>query len=99
RRTQGFDAARQLTETGAGNQQMEQIRQLIAEMERAEEQLLQTRARTSETGARRIKQNVAVVIGLALLLLALAVYYIDRDLARRTQAEEALQRQKDLHQA
>ncbi|MBI3852670.1 MAG: PAS domain S-box protein [Verrucomicrobia bacterium] len=99
RRTQGLDAARRLAETAAGNQQMEKIRQLVEEMKKAEDQLLLRRSRISETGAQHLKQNVAVVVSVAVLLLALAAFYIDRDLARRKQAETALQRQKDLYEA
>ena len=95
RRDKGFEAARQLLEKGPGNPQIVQIRQLIAEMENAENQLLLARSLESQSGARRAKQNVAVAIILAFLLLSFACYYIDRDLTGRKRAEAALRHAYD----
>ncbi|GEM_PF-749514 len=92
RRERGFEAARRMVLTGQGKQEMNAIRQVIAEMEREERDLLNRRS--AESAARgRLTLAIIVVGSLASVGLGVCAFIIvRRELANRQQAREQLER-------
>jgi PAS domain S-box-containing protein len=90
RRSQGFEAAKAATLTGVGLHIHDQIRGLVAEMETAEQRLLERRqAEVKRSGA---KAKTIIIGGsvLALGVVAIALLAIGKDLVRRrAQAAQA----------
>lgn len=77
----GFDAAVQEVRTDKGKQAMDDIRDLIAEMEKDERDMLQTRS-TAETDAARLTRNTILYgSGLTFVVLGLAGFFITRNVA------------------
>ncbi|HEY0982578.1 PAS domain S-box protein [Schlesneria sp.] len=86
-REKGFDSAREIVITGSGKTLMDQIRQLIAELEK--EQIRLKGVRSQEQDHRLFKvlsaNLAAVCIGTVLTIAAWG--FVDRELQRRRQAE------------
>ncbi len=94
RRDVGFEAAQQWILLGTGKREMDQIRSLIAEMEVAEQELLQQRV--VEAKAETTKTIITFSAGLALsfALLLVVFYLLKRQIAERRLAEQTLIGQK-----
>jgi PAS domain S-box-containing protein len=95
RRTQGYEAARKEVLTGRGQEEMEDLRQLVADMEADEKALLRQRAETSAASYNWAVGTFLVATCLALVLVALAYDVIRRDLLGRHAAEEEMSRQRE----
>lgn len=77
RRTNGFDAAREIVSSDRGKVAMDEIRGLISEMENEERRLRQSRL--TEMGSAAENATIGVVItGLIGVLLAIAITYLLR---------------------
>jgi len=89
---EGFEAAQALTNTDVGRRSMSEIRALLNEMQKAENQILEQRL----AAAAEDLQNtyLALVIGatLGLALLSLSFAIINREVGVRRRSEEDLQR-------
>jgi PAS domain S-box-containing protein len=72
RRHSGQEAAMQVILRHRGEKIMEDVRDLVAEMQQREQELLQSRLRASATSARRTTWTVAGGIPLSLIVLAIA---------------------------
>jgi PAS domain S-box-containing protein len=94
RRDVGFGAAQQFLLLGTGKQEMDEIRPVVAEMEAAEQKLLQRRI--VEAKAETTKTIITFSAGLALsLALLLAIFYLlKHQIAERRLAEQILIGQK-----
>ncbi|MGE0684886.1 MAG: CHASE3 domain-containing protein, partial [Candidatus Binatia bacterium] len=95
RRTQGFEAAQQLVQTGRGEQLRESLGAVIREAADAERSLLQQREIQTATTAFRTKAMIVFGGLAALALMTLAIVWIRHELKARRQAEEALQHSHD----
>jgi PAS domain S-box-containing protein len=99
RQTQGLEAAQQVVVLGEGKKVMDQIRQLVADMEKTEETLLKQQARESQLSVQKISITLmlASIFGIGLLI---ALYLlVRRDLAARQQAADTLQEREHHLQA
>ncbi len=89
RRTQGINSAQQVVLSGKGKKLMDDIRQIIAQMENAKNELLYSRTQDSKATKNTIATlSIAAILNLA--LLALLYYFIVRHITERQRAEEAL---------
>jgi CHASE3 domain sensor protein len=80
RRTQGFDAALKVVETGAGKRTMDDLRGVLARVDRDERDALKARTDAAEAGASAAKETLAVGSILALIFVSLAGYWITSSL-------------------
>ncbi len=88
-----------MTKAGKGRKLMEQIRQTISVMKETENQLLFQRQQSSKTST--IFTYLIISLGniLAISAILLAIYFINVDITKRKEAEEALKnRQTELEQ-
>lgn len=92
RRTQGFNEALALLERDFGQTPMTEIRQMIKEMEAEENRLLGLREAAARSSARRATIVLVVGSSMGVLLTALAIVAIGRELERRKRADAELQR-------
>ncbi|MBI4167188.1 MAG: CHASE3 domain-containing protein [Acidobacteria bacterium] len=92
RKAKGFEAAQAIVQAGHGNEQMEEIRKITAEMENNELQLLTRRIREKEDRTRATILINAVFVLLAVAVLATSFYLIRRDVADRKRAQDTLDR-------
>jgi signal transduction histidine kinase len=92
RRDEGFVSAQEVVLSGEGKQTMDEIRALIAESVKAENDLLVKRE--AEASASTTKTIVTFVAGLGLsfALLLLVFYLLSHEIGQRRKAEEAAQR-------
>jgi PAS domain S-box-containing protein len=92
RQSSGFDAARQSVSTNHGRQLMNDMRRLVGQMQRQEQEALAVRASESRHSARMttVTDLVGTVSGIS--LVALAFYLFRRYLAHRQRAEDAIRR-------
>jgi Methyl-accepting chemotaxis protein len=81
RRSGGAEAGREWILSGVGKEQMEEIRQIAGELEAEENALLAQRSAAAEASARNAR--LAVTLGTlgAFVILALAAFFITRDIA------------------
>jgi PAS domain S-box-containing protein len=97
RRTQGLEAAVEVVRNGAGQQIMDEYRQVIRQMEDEELRLLLLR---DADATRRLSQTkAALILGsvLGLLVAGAAAWSVQRDSSRRELAEEALRDSEDRY--
>ena len=87
RRSGDTAGAFQFIATGEGKAVMDEIRRLIAEMENAEEQLLQQRSDRAQAMARMTQTIVTFGGVLSLVLVGLASILVRRDFEKRQRAE------------
>ena len=87
RRQQNLEAALREVKSGRGKQIMGDIRQQIAAMTAEETQLLQQRARESQTNANLTILTFTVATLVNFLLMVLVYYLVKRDRVLRDQAE------------
>jgi len=92
RRTQGFEAVRQLMLAGRGEPVQRGLRRVIEEMKQAEQSLLAQREARAQRSARTAQAVIAGGSVLAVLFVALALIAIRRDFAGRARAEAELER-------
>ncbi len=88
----GFEPARQFVRTDQGKQAMDAIRDLVAEMERKEHELLVVREGESITSYWTAVATSAVALGLSVGMVGVAFVLIRRELTARRQAERGLAR-------
>lgn len=93
RRQKNLAAALRVVKTGRGRQIMDDIRQQVAVMTAAENQLLQARSQESQASVNFTVLTFSIAMGVDLLLLALVYYLVQRDRTLRDREEE---KQKQL---
>ncbi len=81
RRANGFDAGRQWILSGVGKEQMDEIRQIAAEMESEETTLLAERSTAAETTARNARLVITLGTLGAFIILGFAGMVITRNIA------------------
>src|SRR5712691_868286 len=96
RQTEGLEAAQWAVVMGQGKQRMEALRRLLGEMAEEERALLQKRAVQTATSARRTTWIIVLGSLAALGLVVTASLRLQRELAGRMQAEEALRQANDV---
>ena len=87
RQTQGLEASLRVVETDRGKQVMDEIRQLTETMEVEEQALLQQRSQAADDRARSTALFIILGSGLAIVLVVVALYLINRNIARRQNIE------------
>ena len=87
RQTQGLEASLRVVETDRGKQVMDKIRQLTDTMEGEEQALLQQRSQAAADRARSTALFIILGSGLAIVLVVVALYLINRNIARRQNIE------------
>jgi PAS domain S-box-containing protein len=90
RRTQGFQAAVSLVQTGQGKKSMDSIRQVMAGVKRDQAAVVQECTLEMQSTAQRTTGVIIFGSLLSLLVVGLATIVIFRDLAHRQRVEEAL---------
>jgi len=93
------DLGAQLNFTARGADVREKLSNQMAEFEDAENVLLQKRSATEEASLRLTLEALTILCVSVFLIIALAGWIVNRELARRAQAEDALARQKGLLQS
>jgi two-component system sensor kinase FixL len=91
RRNEGLEAVRQRVLTGKGKEQMDAIRQVVAEMEEEEQRLLRERADVARNSHQAAIFTSVVGALLGLGMVATAYLLVQRELARRRQVEAELE--------
>ncbi|MBD2231943.1 response regulator [Phormidium tenue] len=82
RDTGGFTAAQNFLLTDTGRQLMEQLRNLIAELEEQERQLLEERAAQSQLAAQRTLDTVSFGVPASFVILTLVGWGLSRNISR-----------------
>ena len=82
RRTAGFEAARQKVISGEGVRLTTEISQLVVNIEKEENIILQQREATAQESAQKTLQVILVGVPLAVLFLTLVGFALTRDIAR-----------------
>lgn len=83
RRTQGLDAALKIVETDEGKRSMDDLRKVLAAVDREERDLLKERNDAAEAGASAAKATITIGALLALILVSVAGYIITSSLNRQ----------------
>ncbi|MFL6260494.1 MAG: sensor histidine kinase [Thermoanaerobaculia bacterium] len=94
-RTAGPEAARAAILNGKGQQAMDAVRWLAAQMTADETALLSRRSQASRESGRTVLWTLSLANLLLMALILLAAYLTQRDLERRRQAERALLAARD----
>jgi signal transduction histidine kinase len=92
RRKAGFDAAKQIVQTNAGEQIMEKMRKIIARMDGRAEKSINVDQQLTETAARRSIHVVLLGGAVTLVLLLSTFFLLHKEIAVRTRAEEKVSR-------
>ena len=82
RQTKGVNAALEVVRTDQGNQLMEQVRGVIANMKTEERNLLQTRSQAAENSGQLTMNSIMYGMPLGILLLALIGVFLSRQITR-----------------
>jgi signal transduction histidine kinase/CHASE3 domain sensor protein/ActR/RegA family two-component response regulator len=90
RRHQGLDAARRISVTGRGKVAMDSLRRIIGDMEAEREAELRAQTAASNAGARSALATVAVLAGLALLLLTVTFVLVVRNVRESLRVQAVL---------
>ncbi len=98
-RRRGGEAAQQSLLVAKGTAQMNDARQLVAQMETVGENLLRQRIEEAKTSARSLKLTFTISNLLALALLVLTWGILTRDLTKRRRAEETLRESEERARA
>jgi PAS domain S-box-containing protein len=88
------ESARQYILSGVGKRQMDSLRQLVAEMEGEENDLLKVRAAESQVSSRDAILTFLLASLIACALVFIVAYVVMRDLAVRKRAAELLHQQR-----
>lgn len=95
RRTQGFEAARELTLTREGERLRQEIRSAVEAMQKIEEDLLVQRQARTRASVRTTKIVIVGGSGLAVGFLGLALIALKRDFSGRRRAEDLLRQSEE----
>ncbi len=98
-RARALSAARRSGLSGEGKRVMDTLRDEVAQMQRAERELLQERAATSRAGARTALATTLVALALGLGLVALVIWLFARNLAVRQRAAGVLHAERERFRA
>lgn len=90
RRTRGFNDALALLERDTGQKPLDEIRRVIKEMEAEADRLLWLREAAARSSARRATTVLATGSSMGVLLTALAIMAVGRELERRKRADALL---------
>jgi two-component system sensor kinase FixL len=90
--TGGFDAAKDAVSTNHGRELMNEMRQLVREMQRDEQETLTVRSEESQASARVTTVTVLVGSLLGIGMVGLAFFLIERELRHRRRADDAIRR-------
>ncbi|PZV08752.1 MAG: two-component system sensor histidine kinase/response regulator [Leptolyngbya sp.] len=82
RETDGFTAAQNFILTDSGRQLMEQLRDLIAELEEQERELLEERAAQAQLSAQRTLYTVSFGVPVSFVILSLVGWGLSRNISR-----------------
>ena len=85
RRNKGFEAARTLTLTGAGKQNLDAIRKVVGAMEDEENALLKQRSEAAAMSARNTISTIVVGILASFAILGLVGFLLTRNISRPLQ--------------
>ncbi|BAZ21260.1 multi-sensor signal transduction histidine kinase [Kalymmatonema gypsitolerans NIES-4073] len=96
RQEKGIEPAQQVVLSGRGKKLMDDIRRLITQMEKVENELLQQRSQESKASFQKMSATFFLATFLNLALLILLYYFISRNITQHQRAEEAL-RQSENH--
>lgn len=91
RRTRGLDAAMEQSAYPDGQRAVDEFSRIVREMVKAERELLDDRLRHTKAVARLTVFSILAASAMATGFVAIAVRRVQRDLARRREAEFALQ--------
>jgi transcriptional regulator with PAS, ATPase and Fis domain len=91
RRSDGFEAAVRSVRSGEGKHQMDSIERTIVKMQREEEMRLEGRSQLTDRRAAVAIATIGVGGLMAITLLGVAVFLINREVAERSRAERGLQ--------
>ncbi|HUE16491.1 MAG TPA: CHASE3 domain-containing protein [Planctomycetaceae bacterium] len=90
----GFDEALKIVQTDADKQIMDEIREIMTHIQRDEERRRDQSLKEAETASRWLVGVASIFSPLAVVLMALSVWLILRDLAARARAEAEVRRQR-----
>ncbi|MEI2582533.1 CHASE3 domain-containing protein [Scytonema sp. PRP1] len=96
RQEKGIEPAQQVVLSGRGKKLMDDIRRLITQMEKVENELLQQRSQESKASFQKMSATFFLATFLNLALLILLYYFISRNITQHQRGEEAL-RQSENH--
>jgi signal transduction histidine kinase len=99
RRDLGFEAARAAISTGRGKEIQLRIRELVADMEMAEEVLLRERDVTAERSSALTRTVIVAGSVVAFGFVGLALFFIGQDFSGRERADAALREANDQLEA
>lgn len=94
RQKEGLDAALQVVLTGQGQQEMNKIRQTVAEMQKEENFLLNRRTQKLEASTKATKHAFTFLIWTDIELVCLIYYLVVNEIRKRTKIEESLRQAK-----
>lgn len=94
RQTEGFGAASKVVLSGQGKQEMDKIRQTIAEMQQEENFLLNRRTQKLEASTIATKQAFTFLIWIDIGLVCLIYYLVASEIRERGKIEESLRQAK-----
>lgn len=83
RRRDGFDPAAKVVAAGSGKKIMDEIRVMIADLDRQEQELLNARIAEAQSTAWHTKLDILGVTGIGLFLVALVGWYVRSSIARQ----------------
>jgi PAS domain S-box-containing protein len=95
RNQQGTAAAAQFLRTGQGQQILDQIRQVIAEMKDEETNLLQGRTADADASSQQTILLFWVLITIVATLFVLIYFLLNRDINQRQRSEQALRQSEN----
>ncbi|WP_414567498.1 response regulator [Nostoc sp. CCY 9925] len=96
RQHQGLDAALEVIKTDQGNNFMSDIRNIIREMEKQEQQKLQQHLKITKTSVNNTILMQAIAICLSFLIMAIVYYFIYREVKERKLTEETLNKERNF---
>ncbi|HTL88455.1 MAG TPA: GAF domain-containing protein, partial [Leptolyngbya sp.] len=96
RRSQGFETAKNAISTDQGKKTMDRIRQIVLEMERREEQILQQRSSLTAESIRNTTLTFALSLSLNVIILGWMYSFIWREVVERKQTEATLEQERDF---
>lgn len=90
RSTDGFDAASEMTSTGAGSVAMSDVREVVIYMQKLENDYLNERLVLADESFRRSSMIVAAETGVAMILILFASVILYKDITARKKVEASL---------
>ena len=90
RRSSGYDAALAVVKSGEGKRLMEAAKQLLTDMRQEENQLLAARSSAAVASARRTTTVIVFGSSMAVLLVLIAGFVIQREMGKRRGSERAM---------